>query len=34
MKARNASRFADIRKNLEETETPTQTVDPITPLIE
>ena len=34
MKARNASRFADIRKNLEETETPTQTVDPITPLVE
>lgn len=33
MKARNASRFADIRKNLEETETPTQTVDPITPLV-
>lgn len=33
MKARNASRFADIRKNLEETETPTQTVDPITLLI-
>lgn len=34
MKARNASRFADIRKNLEETETPTQTIDPITPLVE
>lgn len=34
MKARNASRFADIRKNLEETEIPTQTVDPITPLVE
>lgn len=34
MKARNASRFADIRKNLEEIETPTQTVDPVTPLVE